>query len=110
MKASDASERDESASARVGSLRDSDVVFESLFNRSADAIWLYDPETGVLSDCNQAAVELMGAESKDQLLPARPEDISPAFQADGCSTPDKTTEVTTIVEREKAHHFEWLIR
>src|SRR4029453_3923849 len=75
-----------------------------------DAIWLYDPETGVLSDCNQAAVELMGAESKEQLLPALPEDISPPLQADGCSTADKKAEVTDIVQREKAHHFEWLIR
>jgi PAS domain S-box-containing protein len=110
MKASDAGKRDERASAPVGMLHDSDTVFESLFKRSADAIWLYDPETGVLLDCNQAALELMGAQSKDQLLPALPEDISPAFQADGCSTADKKAEVTTIVERQKAHHFEWLIR
>jgi hypothetical protein len=32
-----------------------DAVFESLFERSADAIWLYelhDPQTLVLVDCN----------------------------------------------------------
>jgi PAS domain-containing protein len=70
---------------------------------------LYDPETGVLSDCNQAAVELMGAESKEQLLPALPRTFHCPFQADGC-TADKKAEVTDIVQREKAHHFEWLIR
>jgi PAS domain S-box-containing protein len=110
MKASDASGRDERTSAPGAWIGDSDIVFENLFKRSADAIWLYDPETGVLFDCNQAAVELMGAESKEQLLPALPEDISPPLQADGYSTADKKAEVTDIVERDKAHHFEWLIR
>jgi PAS domain S-box-containing protein len=109
MKASDASERGERTSAPIAQLGDSDVVFDNLFKRSADAIWLYDPETGVLWDCNQAAVELMGAKSKEQFLPALPEDISPPLQADGSSTADKKVEVTDIVQREKAHHFEWLI-
>jgi len=109
MKASDATERGERTSAPIAQLGDSDVVFENLFKRSADAIWLYDPETGVLWDCNQAAVELMGAKSKEQFLPALPEDISPPLQADGSSTADKKAEVTDIVQREKAHHFEWLI-
>src|SRR5262245_8612571 len=109
MKASDASERGERTSAPIAQLGDSDVVFENLFKRSADAIWLYDPETGVLWDCNQAAVELMGAKSKEQFLPALPEDISPPLQADGSSTADKKVEVTNIVQRQKAHHFEWLI-
>ena len=45
MKTSDAGKRDESSSALSAFPRDSDSVFESLFNRSADAIWLYDPET-----------------------------------------------------------------
>ena len=34
-------------------------MFRLLFERSADAIWLYDPEVGVFVDCNQAAVEQM---------------------------------------------------
>src|SRR6185369_5201926 len=106
MKASDASERGERTSASIAHLSESDIVFENLFKRSADAIWLYDPNTGILFDCNQAAVELMGAQSKQQLLPALPEDISPPLQAEGCSTADKKAQVTDIVQREKAHHFE----
>src|SRR5437899_242309 len=39
-------------------------VFQSLFESSADAIWLYDSQSRLLTDCNQAAVELMGAENK----------------------------------------------
>src|SRR3954470_15938504 len=75
-------------------------VFESLFERSADAIWLFDPEAGVFLDCNQAAVELIGAKNKEQLLRVRPEEISPPFQPDGSRSVDKTVEVVTIVKRE----------
>jgi len=42
-------------------------VFESLFERSADAIWLYDPEIDMLLDCNQAAVKLMGQKVSSNL-------------------------------------------
>ena len=102
--------RDERPSALQPSLGHSEGVFQSLFERSADAIWLYDPRSRYLTDCNQAALALMGAKSKEGLVPARPEDISPAMQLDGQSTTQKTIDVTAIVERNKGHHFEWLVR
>jgi PAS domain S-box-containing protein len=86
------------------------VVFQSLFESSVDAIWLYDPQSGLLTDCNQAAVELMGAENKEQLVPVRLEDISPAIQTDGSRSIDKTAEITAIVQKQKTHRFEWLVR
>ncbi|HTL55884.1 MAG TPA: PAS domain-containing protein, partial [Candidatus Limnocylindrales bacterium] len=101
---------DERASAGALPLQHTEGVFESLFERSADAIWLYDPEKGLLTDCNQAAVALMGAECKEQFIPARPEDISPTLQPDGSRSVDKTAEVIAIVEKKKGHHFEWLVR
>src|SRR4051794_2405850 len=70
----------ESASALPVILRQAVKVFESLFERSADAIWLYDPETIRMLDCNQAAVTLIGAESKEQLLRTLPHEISPPIQ------------------------------
>jgi PAS domain S-box-containing protein len=88
-------------------------VFESLFERSADAIWLYDvsdPRTAVLVDCNQAAVELIGAQSKQQLLSTPPEELSPQVQPDGTPSDKKAQEITGIVRREKTHRFEWALR
>src|SRR4051812_19602407 len=73
---------DESTSADGASVAHNEGVFQSLFERSADAIWLYDPHSRYLIDCNQAALTLMGAKSKEGLVPARPEDISPAMQPD----------------------------
>src|SRR4051794_41061851 len=101
---------DGSTSAPEPLLRHTDAVFESLFERSADAIWLYDPQAGLLVDCNHAALELMGAKDKQDLLPARPEDISPAMQPDGLSSTEKTNEIIAVVEEKKGHHFEWVAR
>jgi PAS domain S-box-containing protein len=87
-----------------------DPVFESLFERSADAIWLYDPQTIVLLDCNEAAVKLIGARDKQQLLRTRPEQLSPPLQPDGTTSEQKSAEIVALVEQRKAHRFEWVIR
>jgi PAS domain S-box-containing protein len=85
-------------------------MFQLLFERSADAIWLFDPQAGVFVDCNAAAVELMGAGSKEKLLQARPEDLSPHFQPDGTTIRKKTTQVVGLVEERGGHRFEWVAR
>ena len=73
--------RDESPSAVSSRFNDNPFMFQLLFERSADAILLLDPQAGVFVDCNQAAVELMGADTKEQLLRMRPEDLSPSLQS-----------------------------
>jgi len=85
-------------------------MFQLLFERSADAIWLFDPQAGVFVDCNSAAVELMRAGTKERLLGARPEDLSPALQPDGTTSREKTIEVVALVEKRGGHRFEWLAR
>jgi PAS domain S-box-containing protein len=87
-----------------------DSMFYSLFERSADAIWAYDPETTALLDCNQAAVQLIGAANREELLLTRPENLSPPLQTDGTPTARKAAEIIAVVEREKRHRFEWVIR
>jgi len=59
-------------SAASAALWQGQSMFESLFERSADAIWLFDPAAQGFVDCNQAAVDLMRAGTKDRLLRARP--------------------------------------
>ncbi len=43
-------------------------LFESVFNESADAIFLVNSETLLTIDCNQSAVQLFEAQSKDELI------------------------------------------
>ena len=101
---------DERASAEGHSFKHTGAVFESLFERSADAIWLYDPQTEMLVDCNQAAVKLMGAENKQQFLPARPEALSPSIQSDGSRSADKSLEISANVQAQGTYRFEWVMR
>ena len=81
---------DESPSAAETPIRDNPPMFQLLFERSADAMLLFDPQLGVFVDCNQAAVELMRVGSKEKLLQARPEDFSPFLQPDGTPSSKKT--------------------
>ena len=83
-------EWDGSPSAVEVSIKNNPSMFQLLFERSADAIWLLDPKTGVFVDCNPAAVELMRAGTKEKLLGSRPEDLSPLFQPDGTPTCEKS--------------------
>ena len=89
---------DESPSATELSLKHNPYMFQLLFERSTDAIWLFDPQAGVFVDCNAAAVELMRAGTKERILGARPEDLSPQLQADGTPTREKSAQVLALVE------------
>jgi PAS domain S-box-containing protein len=102
--------RDESPSAVSSPFDDNPSMFQLLFERSAEAIWLFDPQAGVFVDCNSAAVELMRAGTKEKLLGARPEDLSPLLQPDGTSSREKTTTVVALVEERGSHRFEWVAR
>jgi PAS domain S-box-containing protein len=48
-------------------IRSKDLL-SSIFNESADAIFLVNPETLLIQDCNRRAVEMFEAESKEDLL------------------------------------------
>src|SRR5437899_1858880 len=101
---------DERASAPRWLIEQTGPVFESLFERSADAIWLFDPKAGVFVDCNAAAVELMRAGTKERLLGARPEDLSPLLQPDGTPSHEKSAQIVALVEEHGGHRFEWVGR
>ena len=101
---------DESTSAPKPQLEHTDTVFESFFERSIDAVWLLDPHAGVFVDCNQAAVKLIGAENKQQLLRMQPAELSPPVQPDGSRSVEKSAEIIALIQRQGAHLFEWTIR
>jgi len=101
---------DERTSAAPPSLQHTDKVFETFFERSIDAAWLLDPQAGVFVDCNQAAVELIGARDKQELLRTRPEDLSPPVQADGTPSAEKSAEIMALIQKKQTHRFEWLMR
>jgi PAS domain S-box-containing protein len=101
---------DESPSAAEMSIGDNPSMFQLLFERSADAILLFDPQLGVFVDCNAAAVELMRARTKENLLGVPPEDLSPPLQPDGTPSREKSAQITALVEERGGHRFEWVGR
>jgi PAS domain S-box-containing protein len=100
----------ERPSAAPERLWQGEFMFKSLFDKSADAIWLFDPAAGVFVDCNNAAIELMGAGTKERLLHARPEDLSPPAQPDGTGSREKAAEMAMLSAKHGAYRFEWLAR
>src|SRR3569833_2338692 len=112
MKTPGMKERDwaERTSALPTQLKQTDAVFESFFERTLDAVWLFDPKAGVFVDCNEAAVSLIGAKNKEQVLLLPPEQLSPAIQPDGISSAEHTAEIVALVEKHKNHRFEWMMR
>ncbi|MBF2016744.1 MAG: PAS domain S-box protein [Rivularia sp. T60_A2020_040] len=89
-------------------LQQSEAKFRTLFEKSADGILLYNGK--VFIDFNQAAIEMMGCTSREQLMRMAPSAISPEFQPDGTSSLDKQMELTQIAFANGGHRFEWTIR
>jgi two-component system cell cycle sensor histidine kinase/response regulator CckA len=88
--------------------RESENKFRLLFEKSADPILLIDGDTYI--DCNEAALDLMRATSKDQLIGLHPYDISPERQPDGRLSVEKMREVNETTLRQGANRFEWMRR
>jgi len=86
-------------------LRESDELFHLLFERAGDGNLIIEGNT--FRDCNEVAVRLIGAASKQELLNAHPSDLSPAFQPDGSRSRDKADEIIARTFREGSLRFEW---
>ena len=79
--------------------------FESLFENSDDGLILLI--NGVFSDCNKAAVELMGYDSKKDLIKT-PAELSPEYQPDGQLSSVKSIKMVTICINKGKNQFEWV--
>ena len=89
-------------------LRESETKFRLLFERSADAILLMDPTKGPrFSDCNDAAVNLLGYRTKEDIIRMEPGSISTEFQPDGQPSVPKAMEMIKTAIRNGSHRFEW---
>ena len=87
-------------------VKESEKKYRNLFESSMDAILLLDPENGYL-DCNPAAFELFGIESKEQLFGLAPADLSPQYQPDDRSSSEKAEQMITKALESGSNLFEW---
>ncbi|MFK8182236.1 MAG: ATP-binding protein [Phormidesmis sp.] len=90
---------------QAGQLALAEANLCSLYENADDPILLLSETEFV--DCNQAAIALFEADTKDQLCALHPSDISPAFQADGQSSFDKAQVMIQQGLQKGNCRFEW---
>jgi Amt family ammonium transporter len=89
-------------------LQESESKFRLVFEKSVDPILLLDGDRFI--DANEAAVKILGLDSKDQLMGLHPSQISPEFQPDGRRSSEKEKWLLSLTAREGGSHFEWVHR
>lgn len=83
-----------------------DGRFRVLFEHSSDAHLIFD--AGGITDCNPAAVRLLGAADRAAVLAVHPAALSPEYQPDGRRSDEKAREMDALARANGAHRFEWV--
>ena len=110
MNTSNSAELNERCSASGGPSRNTESMFHLLFERTADAVWLFDPGTATVVDCNKAAVALMRCASRTDLIGKRAEEISTEVQPDGTPTVESVARRIAEILKSGNSRFEWTVR
>ena len=85
-----------------------ETMFENVFNASEDAILILDD--GYFIECNDAAVRMLHASGREEVLSTSPWDLSPERQSDGESSKEKSLEMIRLAYEKNFHRFEWVYR
>lgn len=85
---------------------ESEKKFRELYEKSGDAILIIKNE--IFIDCNQATVDLLGYNTKEEFLNSHPSTLSPIFQPDGIASRKKAEEMMRISLKNGTHRFEWI--
>lgn len=88
--------------------RSAEEKFRVVFENSSAGQILFD-DTGIL-DCNRAALRMIGATHKSQMLKHHPADFSPEFQPNGRSSRELSVEMESKLREGGEHTFEWIHR
>ena len=83
-------------------------IFESIFIYSPLPCLFFNDE-GIL-ECNEAAVKLLRAGCKEDILSKHPSVFLPDFQPDGMSSRAKSEEMDRLAQVNGFHRFEWMHR
>lgn len=82
-----------------------DEQFMNTFHNSIDATLLIEGD--IFVECNAAAVRMLHADSKEQVLSTHPSQLSPETQPDGCSSLEKANEMIACAFEKGSNRFEW---
>jgi len=88
-------------------IRKSEERFRSFFEKARDPILLIDDSFHFI-DCNIAAVKILGAGSRDEILDKPPAYFSPDYQPDGQLSVIKAEQMIKIAYKKGSLQFEWI--
>lgn len=84
-------------------------MFQFLFEHTSDAVWLIDPNTGTVADCNKATAVLMRSTSRADLIGRRLKELVTPEQEDDSPIVEA---VRSVAERfqSRSIKFDWKAR
>ncbi|VGO17146.1 Sensor kinase CckA [Pontiella desulfatans] len=83
----------------------SEAKYRELFEHSADAFLII--QEGRFTDCNMAAVDMLGYSAKEDVIGKSPGDLSPTTQPDGLDSGKKAQDMLAAMETSQSLRFEW---
>ena len=86
-------------------LWESEKKYRDLFEKSKDAFLII--HNGKFVDCNQATINMLCYNNKEELLNTHPSELSPEKQPDGKMSFTKADEMMRIAYEKGSHRFEW---
>ena len=98
-------EAEEKLQKAAEEIEKSEKKFRELFEKSGDAILII--KNGVFTDCNQAALDLLGYKKFKDVLNSLPSRLSPKFQPDGSNSAEKAEALIKTALKKGTHRFEW---
>ncbi len=81
------------------------VDFREVFQNLNDPFLILNQEG--FQDCNAAAVQVFGAQSKDQILNTHPSKLSPPIQSDKGPSKEAANQMIALALENGSHRFEW---
>ncbi len=87
-------------------LRESEIMYRTLYDSSRDAIMILTPEGGFFSG-NSATMEMFGYKDEEEFTSMTPADISPEYQPDGSLSLPESRKAMAVAMEKGSHSFEW---
>lgn len=82
------------------------IQFPPFFKNSMDPVLLL--HEGRFVDCNQPALDIMKASTKEEIIGRHPAELSPEYQPDGEPSRQKADRIVETALHSSNHRFEWL--
>lgn len=84
----------------------SEQKFRLFFENSSDPHMLFDKNG--LVECNNATLDLLAADSKEQILNQNLSALAPEFQPDGMRSSEKALMMDELARQNGFHRFDWI--